>query len=142
MTHIVLFFIYLQNLHIERNTNSFNIVEVTMKLAMLLSSLLLTILCTKFTPGEALNGMREYKKNWQGSTRELLKRILLGHTLNDKSSYEISRDLSPPSSDAHRPPSSDEWTQLFDPSSCSVCMFTSYKPAFNSRDVFRIESNI
>ena len=57
-----------------------------MKLEMLLSSLLLTILSTKFKPGEALNGMREYKKNWQESTHELLKRNLLAHTLNDKSS--------------------------------------------------------
>ena len=43
-----------------------------MKLEMLLSSLLLTILSTRFTPGEVLNGMSEYKKNWQESTRETL----------------------------------------------------------------------
>ena len=91
-----------------------------MKLEMLLSSLLLTVLSTKFKPGEALNGMREYRKNWQERTHELLKRNLLAHTLNDKSSDEISRDL--------RSPSSGKWTQLFDPSSCSVCMCKSFAP--------------
>ena len=113
-----------------------------MKLAMVSSSLLLIILCTKFTPGEALDGMRQYKRNWQENTRELLKRILLGYKLNDKSSDEISRDLSPPSSDVYRPPSGDEWTQLFDSSSCLVCMFAGFKVAFHRRDVFGAESNI
>ena len=104
---------------IEKNTNSFDITEVTMKLAIVSSSLLLTILCIKFTPGEALNGMRKYKKDWQQNTRELLKKFILEDTLNDKPSDEISSDLSPPSS--------DDWTQLFDASSCSVCMSAGFK---------------
>ena len=107
------------NLHIEKNTNSFDITEVNMKLAIVSSSLLLTILCIKFTPGEALNGMRKYKKDWQQNTRELLKKFILEDTLNEKPSDEISSDLSPPSS--------DDWTQLFDPSSCSVCMSAGFK---------------
>ena len=107
------------NLHIERNTNNFDIIEVNMKLAMVSLCLLLTILCTIFTPGEAINGMRKYKRDWQQNTRELLKKFMLGDTLNEKPSDEISRDLSPPSN--------DEWIQLFDPSTCSVCMSAGFK---------------
>ena len=44
---------------------------------------------------------------------------MLGDTLNEKPSDEISRDLSPPSN--------DEWIQLFDPSTCSVCMSAGFK---------------
>ena len=107
------------NLHIERNTNSFDIIEVNMKLAMVSSCLLLSILCTIFTPGEAINGMRKNKRDWQQNTPELLKKFVLEDSLNEKFSDEISRELSPPSN--------DEWTQLFDPSTCSVCMSAGFK---------------